>query len=312
MPKRNERYTLITRYGDVLPLSSWPHLVVQVEGLAMPPVSLRTTRTPTQHGATFLTAVLEPRPFTLTLHLMEDSREGLWAVRELLASRLNPRVGPMVFRLERPDGTVRELRDVVYDAGFELGTVGPGPRHLVGAVRLLALDPVWWGPAASTLVAPGGGTEVAFGFPLNDGADDESDFLPGYGIGFGGGAAYTEVTFNLAYAGNWPAFPTIRYLGPMEHPVLTNVTTGEVLDLDYTLAAGEVVEFDLRFGHKTVTSQDQGNVVGYLSEDSDLVTFHLEPAPAAPGGVNAFQFAAFGTDSATRLSLTWEERYVGL
>lgn len=117
---------------------------------------------------------------------------------------------------------------------------------------------------------------------------------------------------NLVYVGTWFSYPTIVIRGPASNPLVRNVTTDEKLELAYTIAAGEVVTFVTEYGNKTVTNQWGDNLLPYLTTDSDLATFHLEPDPGAPGGVNQmYVFGAFVTP-ATQVALYWTRRFIGI
>lgn len=117
---------------------------------------------------------------------------------------------------------------------------------------------------------------------------------------------------NLTYLGTWLSYPTIVISGPASNPLIRNVTTDEKLELAYDIAAGEVVTFVTEYGNKTITNQWGDNLLPYLTTDSDLATFHLEPDPGAPGGVNQmYVFAAFATP-ATQVAIYWLRRFIGI
>lgn len=238
----------------------------------------------------------------------------MWQNREDISAIINPWLGPFTFRafLPTPEHKTRELRDVVYDTGFGsgFGSVHSGATRMATQLRLIAYDPVWYGKARTNTEAPGTGSTLAFEFPLNPGLGGERDFDT---IEFGGGTSFAARTFNIYYNGTWPAYPVVQILGPADDPILTNNTTGEKLEFDgYNVAAGEVVTIDTRFGFKTVESDINGNIVGYLTTDTDLATFHLEIDPVAAGGLNSFTYSALNTDSDSRLTVRWTDRWVAI
>ena len=136
----------------------------------------------------------------------------------------------------------------------------PGNLHKT-AVQLFAPDPTW--------TKPGSATAVVVASPGGSG------------------------TVNLVYSGDMPEYPVITLKGALTNPVLTNVTTGEVLTFAGTISAAQTYTIDLRYGRKTVTRQDGTNKIGELADASDLATWRLEPAPIAAGGTNVITLTGY-------------------
>jgi hypothetical protein len=114
----------------------------------------------------------------------------------------------------------------------------------------------------------------------------------------------------IAYAGTFPEYPIITVEGPITDPVITNETTGEVLDFTgITIAAGTVYTIDLRYGYKTVVNQAGTNKIADLTAASDLATWHLEIAPIASGGNNIITASGTATTGDTVITLTYYKRY---
>lgn len=107
-------------------------------------------------------------------------------------------------------------------------------------------------------------------------------------------------------SGNWDDFPVITLAGPINDPVVTNLTTGEVLDFTgATIAANEYYTIDTRYGHKTIYDQTGANKVSTLAGSSDLGTFHLEPG----GNLLQVTFTG-GTSVATAVTMNYHNRYI--
>lgn len=116
----------------------------------------------------------------------------------------------------------------------------------------------------------------------------------------------------LAYEGDWPAFPIIRLAGPISDPVITNTATGETLDFTgTTIGSTDFYTIDTRYGQKTV--KDGGGIsrLSGLSTDSDLYSFHLEPSPLATGGTNVITLGGTATGTATLMTITYYNRFIG-
>lgn len=108
--------------------------------------------------------------------------------------------------------------------------------------------------------------------------------------------------------GTWDEYPMIVLTGPMNDPVLTNTTTGEILSFTgATIPAGAAYLIDTRYGHKTVEDTTGANQIGKLANASDLSTFHLRP------GANFLQVSfSGGTTAASQVNLTYYDRYIAL
>lgn len=302
--EQSEKFIIKSSVGERRYLEIPMHLV-QIQGLAMPPLEHRTVRSPFQHGETYLGFSLRPRVVTVSLALRQCTRLELWQLRQDLISLINPLVGTLRIRAEFRNGTIYELHDVAYDSQFEMGTDGmTGPYTQNIAARFIAYDPVWWyypmnqaGPSLTIV------NDLVFGD-----VDPPSTMI--FPITFG--AVHIDETQNVVNSGNWMAFPVFTLTGPMYYPLIENLTTDEKLQLNYAIADGEIVTITTAFGNKTVISDLSGNLIGYLSTDSDLATFHLDPGPIATNGVNTLSFFGGNADAGSSILVQWFDRFLGL
>jgi hypothetical protein len=275
-----------------------PQQVVEVTGMAMPPMDHRTSKAPFQHGSSFVGFSLNPRPIQIMIHMRGCHRLGLWDLRRQFINRINPLVGSLRFRVSYRNGDIFELHDVVYDAGFNVGTnQQPEPAVQRFGARFIAYDPVWFQwperteTSALTLV-------------------DELIFPIEFPIIFGASAIDDVLT--IVTTGNWLTYPTIVLTGPMASPRIVNETTEEELHLEYNISTTETVVITTSFGNKTVENTEGDNLLGYLSSDSDLATFHLDPDPIAEDGVNDLRVYANGCTLSSAFYVRWFDRFLGL
>jgi hypothetical protein len=115
------------------------------------------------------------------------------------------------------------------------------------------------------------------------------------------------------YNGTWLTYPTIRVTGPICDCVITNTGTDEVLDFTgATIGANTYIDVDLRYGYKTVEDSAGANQIALLSTDSDLVTWHLAADPELPDGINTITVQGNGAGEATKIELSYYERFIGV
>ena len=145
-----------------------------------------------------------------------------------------------------------------------------------------AFDPYWYAPAAISVTYQLAVTTALF-FPI----------LP---LRLTSSAVFSEATIDNV--GSTIAWPVWEVIGPGSALVLDNLTTGERLSLDVTLAGGEGVTIDTRPGRKSVTGYAGANLFGSLSADSSLW------ALASGNNTVRISLAAATPESVVRLNYT--------
>jgi len=279
-------------------------------GDGLPPIEYRTERGPFQDGETVLDWVLRPRVIQYVHKRRQGSRSAYWDARADLLNHIRPNrqlvAGgrqPGVLRKILPTGATRDLY-VLIEAGPRFEPREPERLDEFGiseTLRFIAHDPVFFDPDEHSVTF----AAVTFPhlvFPVT--------LVPGDDMVFAMGTVID--TANIAYVGTWASLPIIEITGPAQQPRIENLTTGELLWMSYMVPAGRVVTINLAYGLKTVEDDLGNNLVGTLTSDSDLATFHLAPDPEAPGGVNQIeaQFGAAGAGSQIRVR--WMDRYIGI
>ncbi len=123
----------------------------------------------------------------------------------------------------------------------------------------------------------------------------------------------TTGVLNIPYIGTWPTLPKIIITGPLNNAVITNTETGEKLELDYNIPSGRIVTIDLAYGVKTIKDDLGTNLIGTLSSDSDLATFHIAPDPEVLDGVNHISIVGTGESiGTTQVEIQFYTRYIGI
>lgn len=299
--KLDERLIYVRPDGVQYQLHAPPvRAILSEEGLGIPPLVYVADQAPFQNGDTVRSFNLGVRPVQLIIIQNFCSRAEYWTGRNALIDAVRPNritdfssPGKLLYYLANRQ--TRQL-DVFLEAGPGFAPPQDGWRawSFTEVLRFVAHDPTWYDPTLRTVVFGSGGFNLVF--PIT------------FPIQFSSLSVPTAVT----YTGTWLAYPTITITGPIVSPRIVNQTTGDLLQLNTTLASGESVIINLK-GAKTITRNDGTNLLNTLSADSDLTTFSLVPAPQAAGGINTLVATGTGaTVGQTSVSISWYSRYLGI
>jgi len=281
-----------------------------IGGQGMPTITYRTQRGPFQDGQTVLGFLLEPRVIQLVHRRDGNCRDDFWTNRADFVNLLRPNrqtIGTFntgVLRKVMPNGTKRDLNVLVQSGpGFVRNTDGRWDEFsFTEAIQFIAFDPIFFDPTAvSVTAAQTAQTELVFPITFDVTSND---------IQFG------SANFNfdkvITYTGTWKSFPTITITGPIDNPVITNEETEETIFLMRSIADSEIVTISLNFGNKTVTNNASLNLIGDISSDSDLGTFHIAPAPEVTDGVNTINIQGANVTGSTSIVINYNTNYIGI
>lgn len=318
------KYVEFTQYiapdGQVYRFDTHDKFLMSITGMGMSPLSYITQRGPFQHGETAIDYRLNKRVIQLVHRRNECSRDGYWNIRADMVNLLRPNrqtIGDFsmgALRIIMPDGRTRDI-DVIIEQGPVFAPRNPmqwDEWGFIETVRFVAHDPTFYDPTEVTETWVLAASDQLV-FNTVGGALDTLVFRKdgvGDGLLFGAGVIDDDLTVN--YTGTWLSFPTIEIDGPMSGFIITNITTGEFIRLDYVIPAGEMVTITLEYGNKTVINDTGVNLIGTVTTDSDLSTFHIAPDPEATGGVNTINVLGGNTDGNTEVRLSYLTRYIGI
>ncbi len=279
--------------------------VISFTGFGAPPIDYITQRGPFQHGVTVKNFFLRPRTIQLLIRQAFCDRTAWWAGRAALLNEIRPNRQatatasvPGTLRIVETDGTIRDLSVFIAEGpGFEPRVSGEWDEWaFMEALRFTAHDPVAFDP-----------TQVTATFTITLGAS--LVFPITFPITFGSGAL--DDTLVVTYLGTWLSFPVITIVGPIEQPRIDNVTTGEKIEFSIDIAPGRTITINLTEGNKTVVDDLGTNLIGAVTPDSNLATFHIAPDPEAAGGLNTMRLRGTNPTGATAVSLAYFDRYFG-
>ena len=296
--------------GAVYHFDTGDKFLVSETGEGMPPIGYITQRGPFQHGETVFDYRLEPRIIQLIHRRNACSRQEYWENRATLLDMLRPNrhatgafaTGALYKTLT--DGSQRAI-DVMIEQGPMFQPSDPkkwDEWSITETLRFIAHDPTWFDPDINTeiwVLNPDTVNQLLFPFTF-DGTD----------------MAFRQYTMSddhiITYTGTWLSYPNIVITGPLIRPRIQNLSTDELIDLDYTVESGEVVTIDLSYGNKSVESDIHDNITGAVQSTSDLATFHIAPAPEVADGANTINVAGGGATGTTDVRLTYYTRYIGI
>ncbi len=288
--------------------------VISQSGWGTPPIEYVTQRGPFQHGETVKDFFLRPRIIQLLIRRSFCDRDAWWAGRLELLEEIRPNrqtvataVVPGQLRRVQSDGTVRDINVFIAEGPrFEPRVLNRWDEWAFQEVlRFVAHDPVIFDPTR---------IDAAFTITL----DADLVFPITFPITFGGGDLLD--TFNIDYTGSWESLPIIVITGRLNNPIIENLTTGERLELQTNIPPGRIVTIDLTYGQKTITDDLGNNLIGTLTTDSDLATFHIAPVPeapqlagaAVPTGRNQMRLTGTLPDDTTAVEIRFFTRYFGI
>jgi len=297
--------------------------LVSFTGYGMPELEYITERGPYQHGETLLDYRLRPRIIQLVHRRQAGRRQGYWDNRADILNLLRPNrhavgaFGPGVLRKRLPNGSLRDLKAIIQQGPvFSARSRDTWDEYAFDEeLRFFAGDPTFYDPNLVTVLWA---VDDLGGLYFYSAAYPDNLFSPWY---FGNDTISAQAI--LHYTGTWLTYPTIYIIGPLNHPVIENITTGETIEMTYNVAVGEQITIALPFGNKSVVNNAGANLIGTVTTNSNLATFHIAPEPEAPYcataghvrpcGKNILDVSGFGgVVGQTQVQMNFNTRYLGI
>ena len=305
----SELVDYISKDGAIYHFDSDDRFIYSIEGTGMPPIEYITQKGPNQHGETLIDYRLGSRLVQVVMRQDTKSRFDYWLQRHHLLNYMRPNraatrtFGAGCLRHYLPDGSIRDLYAIINEGPvFSARNLDSWDEFgFSETLRFIAHDPIFYDPMRKSIL---------WSVLIDDSALTDIEFP--FEFPFTLGASAIALTKSITYLGTWLAYPTITITGPAEGFTIYNLSTAEKIELDYSIAVGEIVQISLPYGNKRVRNTDDDNLIGTVTEDSNLSTFHVAPDPEVSGGVNTFTIAATGTSSASRVLLEYSEGYIGI
>lgn len=273
-----------------------PGYLMAASGLGIAGVTRYSRRGPQQHGTTDTGYRFEPRLIRLLIGFDADYSTH-YTQRAVFIEIFKPSDDPILLRWTLPDASVRQI-DAFYNGGLDFDTERLFGFSQEEPVELKCGDPFFYDP-----------TVVVITFTSDDWTGGFTVPMP---VPFAVGASDFDTTQALTYTGSAPSYPALRITGPITNPVIRNMATGEQIALTGSVPAGDYWDIELSPDYKTIVNSAGYSQMEYLSDDSTLSTFRLEPSPVVASGSNPIKMTGTGTNGVTSLRVSYFRRYVGL
>lgn len=243
-----------------------PFWVVSMVGVGIGPVNRLESRGAQQNGSTDVGWLADNKLLNVEFFINGASRSAKAGHKDTLATILRPRSTPIKWRVRREDDLVKQI-DVFLVGMADMPAIREqsfgGGQYVLAQFK--ANDPRWYEPTLESVpffIAPGGteGWQFPIIFPWNQEAGNVID-----------------QTETIDYEGTADTYPEIEITGPADTPLIRNLTTGEKLEFTGNIEAGDSWTVTITEDSADVTNEAGDSVLEYLTEDSDLGTFHLEP-----------------------------------
>lgn len=284
--------------------------------LGLAAVKRLSQKHPGQFGDTDLGFSLEPRYVDLAWMIRGTSLSNYRDIRARLLEVFQPRDNDPIHLTFDFGDRIRCL-DISLDGELNWANRVETIEKVSGVFK--APDPRLYDPVMNTLLFNLAASGAGNGWPIS--------WIVPWAIG----TDTINLTLNMLYANGSRLgaieFPVIRIFGPITAPIITNLTTGEIISL--TEGTGLVlttsanwVEIDLanppRRDAKTIKNELGVSVEQYLTSASDFATWHLAPAGerlpsgAYSDGYNLINVSGTGVTAQTLVSLRYYSRYLAV
>ena len=259
-----------TAAGQNYNLNDRQGIFLDMYDLGLPSTERLSQRSPGQQGDTDLGGITAPRFLDLSWTIQGKSLNEYRALRDKIMTVFRNEETAVTLTFDFGDGRVRAT-DVHLDGALDFRNRRHTMEQVGGVFK--ASDPRLYDPTLHTatfaLLDSSGGLPIPFTIPIPIGQDALSSIET---ITYASGSRLASIEY-----------PLIIITGPIDNPVITNLTTNEKISLTanggLSLSAGQFVTIDLsgfpRRDNKTMRDQDENGVSQYLSTDSDLATWHL-------------------------------------
>lgn len=295
-----------------------PFLVTTIDGLGSPQNEIYTQKSPYQDGVTAIHSSLGPRNIVIEGKIIDNNRENRQSYRNTLLSVLNPKLdGKLIYesgdfkrqidcKVEQAPYFASNSEQSYQD--FSISLIAPSPFWK--DIKESSIDLVTWIPNLEFVDGEGFGTEQTPSSWIETSPDNEGfeEFESGFGIGIPVEFGYrlTKQIVEIENVGDveTPIHVIFRALGDVVKPYIQNIETYEMLRINRTLQAGDVLEITTEFGNKNVYLN--GEKAHHHLDFLNSTWLQLKP------GINLIKYGVDDGVEVLECRLYYTPRYLGV
>jgi Phage tail protein len=258
------------------------YTLTRYSGLSIPPKDHLSARGPRQHGGTYIATYFRPREFSLEVAVAGCDMEELQAKHRLLARSMNPLDDSQLLVIAQDESRYY----LSCHLATQLEWVVADGRVATILAQCIADDPLWYRTFLKTAVittAAVGPLVIPFVIPSRIGGNLDDLTVTNEGQVF--------------------CYPILTFAGVADDVRMYNVTTGEVLEIDEPIAAGETLTVDM--GARTAII----SMVGV--PDRNVVASAVGDWWALQLGANDLTFVS-NNAAAMSGTVSWRERFLAV
>jgi hypothetical protein len=278
-------------------------------GVADTFIQPQTEKHPFQIGETFLNTDTTPRIITIFLRVIPGAfgtdsfilRNFL--ARSMMVEQITPREPgdkpQLGFLRYFREGFIPVQLPVIPRSSPRITFIGRPDKVFDAELEFFAPFPYWEDITTNTVnfipgtIAPADDLQMPFEFPFE----------------FDASSADVSVTQSINNTGDVRTPITVQVFGRIDDGFsLINNTIGERIDINGSLAQGDIIEIKTEFGQKSVTLISDSTRTNAMSRVDFETTIFWELAK----GVNSVTFEATGAGSTAQAVLTFKNRYAGV
>lgn len=268
--------------GEILELGNSDYKIIKVEGIESSDYEVNIINSALGDGGQFNKTIIRPRPISIEFDYMniENSED----IRQYLIKFFNPRFqGTLFVNYNGVERYIAYRLEKVKNKRTNLYT----PLNFV--IDLICPDPNFNDVLMSEEIATWiGGWKFKFKLPFRFKQKGEN-------------------RKNIVNAGHLETPVKIIFKGPAVNPKVTNLTTGEFIQVNRTLTSDDVLYINTEFGHKTVEIETNGikkNAFNYINLDSTFFKLQV--------GDNLVEYGTENNLDPQSIQIIYKNKYLGI
>lgn len=295
-----------------------PFVIISVDGLGSPENAIYTQKSPFQDGVTVTGSTLEFRNIVIEGKIIDRNRVNRQAYRNRLLQAFNPKLdGKLIYesvdfkrqiecKVEQAPYFASNSEQSYQD--FSISLIAPSPFWK--DIKESSIDLVTWIPNLEFDAVEGFSTEQAPNYWIETAPEGEGfeEFESGFGTGspveFGYRLTRQIVEIDNIGDVEAPIRVVFRAHGEVAKPYIQNIETYELLRINKTLQAGDVLEITTEFGNKNVYLN--GEKAHHYLDYINSTWLQLKP------GINLIKYGAESGTEVLECRLYFTPRYLGV